>query len=188
MQMRRKDPLIERNIVLIGFMGVGKTSIGRELAKRMYRDFIDVDHVIEEKVGCPPTEIFAKYGEPFFREQERNVVRETCGEKMKIIALGGGAFMQEEIREQCLSDCIVIFLDITFDSWKDRVNLLIDSRPVLQGKTLEEMEALYEKRRSAYESYHSKFDTDHLQIEEIALYLKESLHLAWELDTPLSLD
>ena len=173
--------LREKSIVLIGFMGSGKTTIGKTLAKKMYRDFVDIDDEIEKEFQMPATEIFAKYGEKVFREKEREIILNYCRKKLKVISVGGGAFLQEEIRKACYDNCIVIFLDLTWESWKDRIHLIIDSRPVLQGKTLEEMEQLFYERQPIYSTHHSKIHTDQLNAEEIADYIKESLKLAWEL-------
>lgn len=69
-------PLREKSVVFIGFMGVGKTSIGKIVAKKLYRDFLDVDHVIEEEYGMPVSKIFEQVGEKAFREKEKQVVTE----------------------------------------------------------------------------------------------------------------
>ncbi|MCU9593396.1 shikimate kinase [Caldibacillus thermolactis] len=173
--------LKEKSIVLTGFMGVGKTSVGKAVAKKLYRDFIDIDEEIEKKFQMPTTKIFKTYGEETFREVEKELVIHFSKQKMKVISLGGGAFLQEEIKQACYKNCIIIFLDLSFESWKDRINLIIDSRPVLQGKSLKEMEKLYYERQPIYSTYHSKIKTDRLDIEETAEYIKDSLKLAWEL-------
>ena len=99
--------LKEQNIVFIGFMGVGKTTIGKLVAKKLYRDFVDVDDVIEEEFGMPPTEIFKTYGEKAFRDKEKEIVNNLCQKKLQIISLGGGAFLQEEIRKVCLENLTI---------------------------------------------------------------------------------
>lgn len=175
-------PLIEKNIVLVGFMGVGKTSIGKRFAQKMYRDFIDIDEQIEASELLTIPEIFQTYGEAYFREKEEELVFSACEQKLKIISLGGGAFTQPRIKQKCLSDCIVIYLDIGFDSWKERFHLLVDSRPILQGKTINELEDLYNTRKKAYANHHSRLKTDAFSIEEAAEYLKQSLHLAYEME------
>ena len=173
--------LKEKSIVLTGFMGVGKTTVGKAVAKKLYRDFIDIDKEIEKKFQMPTTEIFKTYGEKTFRQAEKEMVLHFSQQKMKVISLGGGAFLQEEIKQACYENCIIIFLDLSFESWKDRINLIIDSRPVLQGKSLEEMEQLYNERQPIYQTYHSKINTDSLDVEETAEYITDSLKLAWEL-------
>src|SRR5690554_2446175 len=129
-------------------MGVGKTTIGSQVAKKLFRDFVDIDAEIEKQFGMPVREIFQQFGEKTFREKEKELVLKYCQQKLQVISLGGGAFLQKEIKEACLKNGIVIFLDLSWESWKDRLNLIIDSRPVLQGKTLEEMEQLFYERQA----------------------------------------
>lgn len=184
MLVNREVPLRERSIVFIGFMGVGKTTIGKRVAKKLYRDFIDVDEEIEKEYGMPVSQIFNKLGEKAFREREKNLITDLCKHKLKIISLGGGAFLQEDIRKVCLSECIVFFLDLSWEGWKDRISLIIDSRPVLQGKSIEEIEELFYKRQEIYSVHHSKVATDNHDSEEVADYIVDSLKLAWELHEP----
>lgn len=162
-------------------MGVGKTTVGRAVAKKLYRDFIDIDEEIEKEYKMPVSQIFSSIGEKAFREKEKDVIKNICSQKMKIISLGGGAFLQEEIKQVCLSKCLVFFLDLSWDNWKERISLLIDSRPVLQGKTIDEIEELFYNRQQIYSIHHSKVKTDNQDVEEIADYIVESLKLAWEL-------
>ncbi|SFI78833.1 shikimate kinase [Thermoflavimicrobium dichotomicum] len=181
-------PIREKNIVLIGFMGVGKTTIGRLVAKKLYRDFIDIDEEIEKTYNMPVTQIFKELGEKKFRQMEREIITKICSNtRLKIIALGGGAYLQEEVRKVCLSKCIVYFLDLSWDSWKERLPLIINSRPVLQNKTLDEIEALFFKRRAAYSLHNSKVSTNDLDPETAANYIVDSLITAWDLYQPLSI-
>lgn len=175
-------PLKERSIVFIGFMGVGKTTIGKQVAKKLYRDFIDVDAEIEKEYNMPVRQIFEKIGEKGFRDREKSLITSLCNQKLKIISVGGGAFLQEEIKQVCLSKCIVFFLDLSWEGWKDRISLIIDSRPVLQGKSIEEIEELFNKRQEIYAVHHSKVETDNHDVEEVSDYIVESLKLAWELN------
>ncbi|MBM4764296.1 shikimate kinase [Bacillus sp. B15-48] len=177
----RDVPLKEKSIVFIGFMGVGKTSIGKFVAKKLYRDFVDIDEEIEKEFNMPVTQIFAEYGEKTFREKEKQLITDYCNQKLQIISVGGGAFLQEEIKKICLSTCIVFYLDLSWDSWKERISLIIDSRPVLQGRSLKDIEELFYSRQEIYSDHHSKVTTDNQDIEEIADYIVESLKLAWEL-------
>ncbi|MEZ0118519.1 shikimate kinase [Heyndrickxia coagulans] len=173
--------LREKSIVFIGFMGVGKTTIGTLVAKKLYRDFIDIDLEIEKEFNMSTPEIFKKYGESVFREKEKELIEKFTNQRLKIISVGGGAFLQEEIQKICLSNCIVFFLDLSWESWKERISLIIDSRPVLQGKTLEEIKELFYNRQKIYSKHHSKITTDHLDIESVANFIVESLKTAWEL-------
>jgi shikimate kinase len=178
----RQVPLKEKSIVFIGFMGVGKTTIGKLVAKKLYRDFVDIDEEIEKEFHMPVSQIFNEIGEKAFRQREKEIIIEQCRQKLRIISVGGGAFLQEEIRKECLSSCIVFFLDLSWESWKERISMIIDSRPVLQGKTIEEIEELFYKRQEVYSAHHSKIQTDHQEVEEIADYIVKSLKLAWELN------
>ena len=90
-------------IVLIGLMGAGKTTVGRRLAQRMRLPFVDADHEIEEAAGLSITEIFERYGEAHFRDGERRVIARLIDGSPKIIATGGGAFMQQETRALILA-------------------------------------------------------------------------------------
>lgn len=180
----REIPLREKSIIFIGFMGVGKTSIGSEVAKKLFRDFYDVDAVIEKEYGMSVREIFETFGEKEFRKKEREMIFKLCDQRLNIISLGGGAFLQDDIKERCLKAGIVFFLDLSWDAWKDRISLLIDSRPVLQGRSIEEIEKLFYERKEIYSVHHSRVDTDHLDIGEVANYIVDSIKLAWELYEP----
>lgn len=171
----------EKSIVFIGFMGVGKTTVANIVAKKLYRDFIDIDEEIEQEYGMPITQIFDQLGEQEFRAKEKEYVLNYCQKPLKVISLGGGAFMQDEIREACLKHSIVFYLDISWKSWKERLNMLIDSRPVLQNKSIEDIETLFNERKAIYKEHNSKLVTDDFNEEEVADYIIESLKLAWEL-------
>jgi shikimate kinase len=179
--MRNKMSLREKSIVFIGFMGVGKTTIGERVAKKLYRDFVDIDKEIEKEYNMPTSEIFKTVGEKVFREKEKSMISDYSQQSLKIISVGGGAFLQEEIRNICLTNCLVFYLDLSWDSWKERISLLIDSRPVLQGKTLEEIETLFYERQEIYSLYHSKVKTDNQEVEDVADFIVESLKTAWEI-------
>lgn len=174
-------PFREKSIVLVGFMGVGKTTLGKLVASKLYRTFIDIDQEIEKEYQMATTDIFNKIGEKAFREKEKATVIKYSQQRLKIISLGGGAFLQKEIRDACTKNCIVFYLDISWDSWKDRLVMLVDSRPVLQGKTMEEIESLFHDRKKSYAEHNSKLITDNHDEEELADYITKSLKLAWEL-------
>lgn len=174
-------PLREKSIVFVGFMGVGKTTIGKLVAKKLYRDFLDADEEIEKEFGMPTTKIFETFGEKTFREKEQSLIVALSQQPLKVLSLGGGAFLNENIRKACLKNCIVLYLDLSFDNWKERIGLLIDNRPILQNKSLDQIEELFYSRQPAYSLHNSKIVTDHLNPEEVADYIVESLKLAWEL-------
>ena len=174
-----------QSIVFIGFMGVGKTTIGQKVARKLYRDFIDIDQEIEKEFNMPTTEIFKKFGEKAFREKEKGVIESLSQQQLKIISVGGGAFLQEDIRNICLSNCIVFYLDLSWEYWKERIGLLIDSRPVLQSRSLEEIEELFHTRQEIYSYHHSKVNTNDLNVDEVADFIVDSLKVAWDIYEPL---
>src|SRR5690625_325869 len=179
--LMNKLSIKEKSIVFIGFRGVGKTTVANIVAKKLYRDFIDIDEEIEKDNGMPITQIFDDIGERAFRAEEKEYVLSYCKQPVKVISLGGGAFMQEEIRDACLKNSIVFYLDISWKSWKERLNMLIDSRPILQNKSIDDIETLFNERKSIYEEHNSKLVTDDFDEDEVANYIIDSLKLAWEL-------
>lgn len=183
--INKNTSLRMQSIVFIGFMGVGKTTIGKKVARKLYRDFIDIDQEIEKEFNMPTTEIFKKFGEKAFREKEKNVIESLSQQQLKIISVGGGAFLQEDIRNICLSNCIVFYLDLSWEYWKERIGLLIDSRPVLQSRTLEEIEELFYTRQEIYSYHHSKVNTNDLDVDEVADFIVDSLKVAWDIYEPL---
>ena len=107
----------EKSIVFTGFMGVGKTTIGTLVAEKLSRPFIDIDEEIEKQYQMPVTDIFTAHGENAFREIEKQTVRSFCEQPAQVISLGGGAFMQPEVREICLTYCTLFHLKIYMASF-----------------------------------------------------------------------
>lgn len=120
-------------IVLVGMMGVGKSTVGRRLAARLGLYFVDADEEIEKAAGMSVTEIFARYGESHFRDGERRVIARLMDGAPKVIATGGGAFMQEETRALILGHATAIWLDADIDILVDRVSRR-EGRPLLKGR------------------------------------------------------
>lgn len=120
-------------IVLVGLMGVGKSTVGRRLAQRMQLRFVDADNEIESAAGMTITEIFDRFGEAHFRDGERRVIARLIDGNPKVIATGGGAFMQEDTRALILSQALAIWLDASPDVLAERVRRR-DTRPLLRGK------------------------------------------------------
>ena len=173
--MTREVSLRDKSIVFIGFMGVGKTTIGKAVARKMNREFIDVDHEIEKEYGMTVSEIFQQYGEKTFRNKEKELVQRLSQQKQKVLSLGGGSFLQEEIKNACLENCLVIYLDMTFPCWKTRIPLLIGSRPVLQDRSEREIQQLFTDRKKIYAQHHIKVVTDNKESEEVAACLIQAL-------------
>ncbi|MCC0004464.1 MAG: 3-dehydroquinate synthase [Methylobacteriaceae bacterium] len=132
----REQALVEalgtRSIVLVGMMGCGKTSAGRRLAERFGLPFVDADHEIEAAHQMTIAEIFAKYGEPYFRDGERRVMARLLASGPNVIATGGGAFMNEQTRARIAESGISIWLRAEFDVLMKRVRRR-PTRPLLQN-------------------------------------------------------
>ena len=120
-------------IVLVGLMGVGKSTIGRRLANRLSLPFADADHEIERAAGMSVNEIFARFGEPYFRDGERRVIARLVDGTPKVIATGGGAFINEETRALILEQALAIWLDAAPQVLAERVRRR-DTRPLLRGR------------------------------------------------------
>lgn len=125
--------LPKKPIVLIGLMGVGKTTVGRRLAARLGLDFVDADSEIETAAGLSVAEIFERFGEVHFRDGERRVIARLIDGVPKIIATGGGAFMHPDTRKLILERATAVWLDADIDTLATRVARR-DTRPLLKGK------------------------------------------------------
>ncbi|SFE57027.1 shikimate kinase [Alteribacillus iranensis] len=166
----------DNNLVLIGFMGVGKTTVGELLADRLQREFLDMDRVIEKETGRTIPDIFAAEGEVAFREIEKRITIDYCrNTKKNILSLGGGAYMQPEIREACLKECTVIFLDISWEQWLERMEELKEGRPLLQEKSLEEIQKLFDSRHDTYRHCTHHVLTDRTTPEEVTEIIMEKM-------------
>jgi shikimate kinase len=120
-------------VVLVGLMGVGKSTVGRRLAQRLRLPFVDADTEIETAAGMPIAEMFARYGEPYFRDGERRVIARLIDGKPKVIATGGGAFVNAETRALILGEATAVWLDADIDVLVERVRRR-DSRPLLKDR------------------------------------------------------
>lgn len=139
-----------RPLVLVGMMGAGKTSVGRRVAKLLGAPFRDSDHEIEEAAGMTVAELFARFGEPAFRDGERRVVERLLAEAPSVIATGGGAFIEPQTRAVIRAGATSVWLRADLETLWQRVRgrtgrPLLD-RPDPKG-TLAEIEA---RRRPIY--------------------------------------
>jgi shikimate kinase/3-dehydroquinate synthase len=126
------DAIAGRSIVLVGLMGAGKTSIGRRLAARLGLPFRDADVEIEAAAGCSIPELFARYGEPAFRDGERRVIRRLLAAEPMVLAFGGGAFMDAETRAAVRAEAISVWLRCKLPTLVRRVAGR-ENRPLLTG-------------------------------------------------------
>ena len=140
-----------KTIVLIGMMGSGKTSVGKELAKKLNLSFIDIDHEIERKYDKTVFEIFKKKGEPFFRKIEENISCKLIDGKPGVIALGGGAYLNKNIRNRIKLHGISIWVNTSLENIYLRINNSKNKRPLLDYKNLKKtIKKIYDERKPIY--------------------------------------
>ena len=141
---------IDRPIVLVGLMGVGKSSVGRRLAAVLDLPFTDADDAIEEAAQMTINDMFAMHGEQDFRDGERRVIARLMEEERGVIATGGGAFVNDETRALILEKGIPVWLDADLDTLVERVGRK-DNRPLLRdGDPREILARLKTEREPAY--------------------------------------
>lgn len=160
------------NIILVGFMAVGKTTIGKSLKNIFGYSLFDVDSLIEKEEKTPISEIFNKKGEPYFRNKEVEVAKKLLSRNNNIISTGGGLFLNEEVRKMALKNNFVVFLDLDVNEVYNRVNRN-NLRPLAKGKTLEELKELYEIRLPYYLEANVRIDTNKKTPKQIAEEIKE---------------
>lgn len=147
---RPRRTAFDRPIVLVGLMGVGKSTVGRRLAIRLGLPFVDADHEIEAAAGMTIADIFERFGEPYFRDGERRVIARLIDGRPKVIATGGGAFINDETRALILNSAVAIWLDAEPRVLASRVSRR-DTRPLLRGRDpLQVLTDLAEKRNPFY--------------------------------------
>ncbi|MER1984854.1 MAG: shikimate kinase [Solibacillus sp.] len=159
-----------RKIYLVGFMGCGKSAIGRRLSYYLKMPYYDMDHEIVRQQGMSIPEIFEKFGEAHFRQIEteflQNFRNEAC-----IIATGGGVAMKEENRRIMRRTGLVFFLDARFDDIYMRIRH-DKNRPIVQNSTEAELEGLYQQRRKFYrEAGHIQVLTANRTLRQIVEYI-----------------
>ncbi len=169
---------MKENVVLIGFMGVGKTSLGKLLASKLGRPFIDLDEKIERDTGLTIPEIFAERGEKYFRDLEKNAVREICARQNIVIATGGGTVKDAENLSLLKKTGVIICLTTEPEEIFRRTERQ-GERPVLDASAenrLETIKKLLAERQEFYSQADYQIDTTHwspLQIvNDICDYLK----------------
>jgi shikimate kinase len=160
--------MVPHNIILVGFMGTGKTVVGRRLAQRLGWRFIDVDAEIEARSGIPIAEIFAQKGEVHFRELERTVIRSLIHQERQVIATGGGAYVAAENRDLLNARGWVVCLTARPEVIYDRVKHRLAKRPLLAAAEdpLERIRRLCAERESAYAQAHACIDASAMSVEE----------------------
>ena len=149
-----------KNIVLTGFMGTGKTTVGRALAKKLQMRLVDIDEEIEKSQKISINDIFSRYGEPHFRDIETAMIQELSRDKNIIISTGGGAVLRDENMEALKENGIIFCLNATAETILERTGRSQD-RPLLKVENpKEKINELLAYRRPFYERAGIMIETD----------------------------
>jgi len=158
---------LRKNLVLTGMMGVGKSTIGKRVASRLSFNFIDIDQLIEQKEGCSINLIFKKKGENYFRKLENDITLSQLKKNKSVIALGGGAFLNRNIRRETKKICLSFWLDLSTDEIINRLRKS-NKRPLLLKKNLvETINKIYLERKRTYNESSFRVRCNFLKPEEI---------------------
>ena len=156
------------NLVLLGMMGVGKTTLGKLVAKKQGMKFIDTDHNIEKRCSMKISDIFKKKGEKFFRLEEKLEILKVLKKDNCVIALGGGAFVDKVVRNNILKNAVSVWLDVNLITLNKRVKWN-KKRPLLDTKnTQKKLDELYFNRKTIYKLANYKINCDNLTKDIIA--------------------
>ena len=158
---------MKKNLVLLGMMAAGKTTLGKIVAKKQDLKFIDIDASIEKKNSMKINEIFKKKGEKFFRMEEEKEVLKSLEKNNCVIALGGGAFMNKTVRENILKNAISIWLNVDIKTLNKRIKWN-QKRPLLkEGNNQKKLAEIYTKRKDIYKLADHKITCDKLSKDNI---------------------
>ena len=158
---------IKKNLVLLGMMGVGKTGIGKYVARRLKINFFDIDKLIERKNEMKITEIFKTKGEIYFRKEEEFVTIKYLNKKGSIISLGGGGFINDKIRKKVLSECISVWLNINLETIYTRLKNSL-KRPLIYKNNQNNIGKIFMKRKKIYSLADHEVNCDNLDINQIS--------------------
>ena len=158
---------MEKNLTLTGMMGVGKTTIGKRLAKKLKYNFIDIDKIIEKKEGRSINSIFKNHGEDYFRKIEKDVTLAQLQKTNSVISLGGGAFLNNSIRKYTKQYSISFWLDVPLEKLAIRLKRS-KKRPLLNKEnTTESLKKIYFVRKKFYNKADYKINCKRLTLKKI---------------------
>ena len=155
-----------KNIIFLGMMGSGKSSIGSLVSKKLKLPFIDIDNLIEESLRMSITEIFENKGEDYFRKLEEKITLKSLKNKKNVIALGGGGFINDNIRKEVLSNHISFWLDCDESILLQRIRNS-KKRPLVFKSTDKEIKEIIKKRIKVYSKAQFKINCNKLTKTEI---------------------
>ena len=158
---------MKKNLLLTGMMGVGKSTIGKKLAKKLKLEFIDIDQIIEKKEKRTIKEIFENKSEGYFRKIEKRISLEELKKSDAVIALGGGAFMDSSIRKEAKNLSISFWLDLGLRPLLIRLKN-VKKRPLLNKDRLEEsVNKIYSERKKIYNKSDFRIKCNSMSMEQI---------------------
>ncbi len=174
------------NIILLGFMGSGKTTTGRELAQLIHFHYWDMDHWIEEKNNKSVSEIFETMGERYFRNEELKALDWARLRNYHVLSLGGGAWLNPNMREAFLKLGWCVWLKVSPEQSYKRVESHLFKRPLLakEENPKEYMRRLLQQREALYALAHESIDTDQKTPKEVAMELLKSFSKVKPFDLP----
>ena len=159
---------MKKNLVLLGMMAVGKTTLARIVAKKHNLKFVDIDLNISKKNSMTIAEIFEKKGENFFRKEEEKEVLQSLKKNNCIIALGGGTFINKTVRKNILKNAISVWLDVSIEILNSRIKQNY-KRPLLKKENNQaKLKDIYTERKKIYELANHKIECAKLSKESIA--------------------
>lgn len=159
-------------IYLVGFMAAGKTSVARLLADHLHWRAEDIDELIEARERMTVTDIFSRFGEPYFRTAEREMLRIVLPLRNTVVATGGGTFVDQDNRAAIMLDGLSVWIDVPFAEIVAR--LPPDGRRPLSGD-LAQLERLYHVRRPAYQQAHVRVDASGARVTEVVEQIVDAL-------------
>jgi shikimate kinase len=157
---------LPRNVILVGFMGAGKSTVGRLLARRLGRCFVETDAMITAREGRSIPEIFETRGEPYFRQLEAEVLEALADKRDHVVATGGGFPCEPGVMDRLLQLGTVVWLAADFEAVYARANRL-GGRPMLAGRSVEDAAALYRVRQDVYRRAHLGLDTTRMTVDAV---------------------
>ena len=170
---------LDRPIILVGLMGVGKSTVGKRLAGLLGLDFVDADSEIETAAAMSIAEMFEVFGEPYFRDGERRVISRLIEDRPQVIATGGGAFINTDTRALILERGIAVWLDADIATLVERVKRR-NTRPLLQnGNAGEILAELATRRNPFYAQAHVRVVSDSGPHKRTAKDIIDAVH-SWQ--------
>ena len=158
---------MKKNLVLTGMMGVGKSTIGKILAKKLNLDFVDIDKIIESSENNKIKNIFENKGENYFRKIEKKITLQELKKNNLVVALGGGAFIDKTIRREIKNSCLSFWLDLNVSSLIKRVKNS-KKRPLLdQDKLGQSINEIYSERKKIYNEANFRIKCGSMNKDEI---------------------